>query len=103
MYTVTLTPPPLWETMDYDTYRQHCADLTQGAIKSAQVKRKGKSIGMAKVLTEKVYKARCVRRGQRPLCRTKCIDRLKSYRSEYFSFKARFQEVYRALRDGDLP
>ena len=103
VYTITLTPPPLWETMGSDAYHQHCVDLAQGAIKSAQVKRKGKSIGMARVLKERVYKARFVRRGQRPLCRTKCIDRLKSYKSEYFGFKARFQEAYRALRDKPSP
>ena len=50
VYTITLIPPPLWETMDSGAYHQHCVDLAQGAIKSAQVKRKGKSIGMARVL-----------------------------------------------------
>ena len=45
---------------------------------------------------------RFVRREQRPLCRTKCIDRLKSHKSERLGFKVRFQEVYRALCDGDL-
>jgi REP element-mobilizing transposase RayT len=103
LYRVNLTPPPLWEEMDAESYHQLCKQLTQDAIKSAKVKRKSEPMGMARVLAGRVDKARFVKRGQRPLCRTKCIDRLKNYKSEYFGFKARFQEVYRALRDGLLP
>ena len=103
LYSVNLTPPPLWEEMNAESYHQLCKQLTQDAIQSAKVKRKSKPMGMARVLAERVDKARFVKRGQRPLCRTKCIDRLKNYKSEYFGFKARFQEVYRALRDGLLP
>lgn len=103
MYTVNLTPPPLWREMDAELYHQRCDQLSQDAIKSAQIKQKSEPMGMARVLAERVDKVRLVKRGQRPLCRTKCIERLKAYKSDYFGFKARFQEVYRALRDGLLP
>ena len=70
---------------------------------SEELREPFKRVGMARVLAERVDKARLVKRGQRPLCRTKCIERLKAYNSEYLGFKARFQELYRALRDSLLP
>ena len=102
VYAITVTPPPLWTDMSSATFQEHCARLAQRAVKNARTKRQGKSMGMTRVLAENVYKSRFVKRGQRPLCRTKCIDRLKAYQALYFEFKVRFQEVYRGLRDGTL-
>ena len=36
----------------------------------------------------------------RPLCRTKCIERLKAYRALYKAFKAQFQLAFAVLREG---
>ena len=102
VYSVNLTPPPLWEEMSEEEYHLHCVKLSEEAIKSAQMKREGASMGMARVLAEDVYKPRRVKHGQRPLCRTKCIELLKAYQAKYFSFKSMFEVAYQQLRDALL-
>ena len=56
-------------------------------------------MGMAQVLAQNVYQSRRPKRGTRPLCRTKCVERMKGFKALYFEFKARFQEASAALRE----
>ena len=73
--------------------------LSSEAIRDAHLKRQSKTtLGMKMVLSENVRKPRFIKRGTRPLCRTKCIKTLKNYQKLYFEFKARFQEVSAELR-----
>ena len=54
---------------------------------------------MERVLVQDVYKSRFKKRNARPLCRTKCVERMKVFKELYFQFKARFQEASAALRE----
>ena len=53
---------------------------------------------MKGVLIQPVFKSRFTQRSARPLCHTKCIERLKSYKDDYYAFKAQFQEASATLR-----
>ena len=55
-------------------------------------------MGIESVLTQPVFKSRFTKRSTRPLCRTKCIERLKRYKDDYYTFKAQFQEASATLR-----
>ena len=55
-------------------------------------------MGVEGVLAQPVFKSRFTKRSARPLCRTKCIERLKSYKDDYYAFKAQFQEASATLR-----
>ena len=57
-------------------------------------------MGMSLVLAQPVFTARFTQRSSRPLCRTKCIERLKAYRALYKAFKAQFQLAFAILREG---
>ena len=96
---IRLTPPPIWAHLSKSQYKQLCTKLSAEAIRDARLKRESKtSLGMKKVLSECVRKTRFTKRGNRPLCRTKCIKALKTYQRLYFEFKAKFQEVSANLR-----
>ena len=56
-------------------------------------------MGMSKVMSQEIYKARFTKRSPRPLCRTKCIERLKEFKAAYFAFKAQFQEASTEVRE----
>ena len=54
---------------------------------------------MARVMGQETYRARFTKRSSRPLCRTKCIKRLKAFKDAYYAFKAQFQEASATLRE----
>ncbi len=98
-HQIKLTQPPMWARLSKSEYKQLCSKLSAEAIRDARLKRDSKtSLGMTKVLSENVRKVRFTKRGNRPLCRTKCIKTLKAYQQLYFEFKAKFQEVSADLR-----
>ena len=97
-YAITLTPPPMWSELEVSEYQELCKTLSDEAIAEAQAKRKSASMGMKRVLAQPVFKSRFTKRSTRPLCRTKCIERLKSYKHQYYEFKSKFQEASAALR-----
>ena len=98
-YKAILTPPPLWKSDSEEEYRERCKKLCNQAIEVALSKRDKPSMGMSKVMGQDIYKARFTKRGPRPLCRTKCIDNLKEFKTAYFAFKAQFQEASATLRE----
>jgi len=64
------------------------------AIRDTYLKHKLKdALGMRGILSETVRKPKFTKRGTRPLCRTKCIERLKAYQKLYFEFKASFRFI----------
>ena len=97
-YSITLTPPPLWSYLRSGEYREFCRALCDEAIHEAQTQRERACMGMKRVLAQPVLKSRFTKHSTRPLCRTKCIERLKSYKDEYYAFKAQFQEASATLR-----
>ena len=97
-YAVTLTPPPLWSHLESKEYQELCKALCDEAIQETQAQRKRDGMGMEGVLTQPVFKSRFTKRSTRPLCRTKCIERLKRYKDDYYMFKAQFQEASANLR-----
>ena len=97
-YAVMLTPPPLWSHLGREEYKELCKALCDEAIREAQALRERDGMGMESVLTQPVSKSRFTKRSTRPLCRTKCIERLKSYKDDYYGFKAQFQEASATLR-----
>ena len=56
-------------------------------------------MGMARVLAQRVLRARKMKRGQRPLCRAKTIGLFKAYKDKYWAFKCAFQSAYQQARD----
>ena len=66
--------------------------------RQTQAQRDRDGMGMEVVLTQPTFMSRFTKRSTRPLCRTKCIERLKSYKDDYYTFKAQFQEASSALR-----
>ena len=71
----------------------------QEAIRKAQAMCKGKSpMGMRRVLSQKVFKARKAKSTTRPLCRAQCLERFKEYMSAYFYFRGLFLEASARLR-----
>ena len=99
-FPVLLSPPPMWAEMSDSRYREHCEKLCEEAILEAVSARSAGAIGMARVLRQNVYQPRFTKRSDRPLCRTKCVDRMKAYRALYYTFKAQFQEASAVLREG---
>lgn len=98
-YEVRLTKPRIWSEMSDDEYHKRCVELCDEAIKSARLKREGRSMGMARVLSQSVLRARKTKRGQRQLCRAKTIELLKVYKAKYCAFKRAFQAAYQQARD----
>ena len=98
-YKANLTPPPMWRNDTEEEYRKRCKRLCDQAIEEALSKREKPSMGMSKVMSQEIYKARFTKRSPRPLCRTKCIERLKEFKTAYFAFKAQFQEASAILRE----
>ena len=98
-YKAVLTPPPMWHGDTEQEYRERCKRLCDQAIDEALSKREKPSMGMSKVLAQDIYKARFTKRSPRPLCRTKCIERMKAFKAAYFTFKAQFQEASAILRE----
>ena len=90
----------MWSEMSDSRYREHCEVLCEEAILEAVSARSAGVIGMARVLRQNVYQPRFTKRSDRPLCRTKCVDRMKAYRVMYYTFKAQFQLASAVLRDG---
>ena len=98
-HQIELTTPPMWAHLSRQEYKSLISKLSAEAIRDALLNRKSKvSLGMKMVLSENVRKPRLLKRGTRPLCRTKCIKTLKHYQKLYFEFKARFQEISADLR-----
>lgn len=98
-YHVKLTPPPMWRELSPDEYQALCHELSEEAIREAQMLCKGKPpMGMKRVLSQKVIKARKAKSTTRPLCRAKCPERLKAYREMYFNFCVLFKEASANLR-----
>ena len=93
-----LTHPPMWSEPE-EEYWVKAKQLCEDAIEEAQARRDRPAMGMARVLAQDVYRARFTKRGTRPLCRTKCIERMKAFKALYFKFKERFQEASAALRE----
>ena len=98
-YKAKLTPPPMWKRDTEEEYRERCKTLCDQAIQEALSHREMPSMGMSKVMGQDMYKARFTKRSPRPLCRTRCIDRLKEFKAAYFAFKAQFQVASTALRE----
>jgi len=98
-YKVALKKPRIWSEMSDVEYRERCTTLCEEAIKSARLKRLGRSMGMARVLAQSVLRKRKPKRGQRPLCRAKTVELLKVYRDKYWAFKRAFQAAYQHARD----
>lgn len=99
IYHIELTPPPMWSDLSPDEYQALCHELSEEAIREAHMLRKGKPpMGMKRVLAQKVFKARKAKSTTRPLCRAKCLERLKAYREAYFNFRLLFQEASAKLR-----
>ena len=98
-YKAVLTRPPMWRGDTEQEYRERCKRLCDQAIDEALSKREKPSMGMSKVLVQDIYKARFTKRSPRPLCRTKCIERMKAFKAAYFTFKAQFQEASAILRE----
>lgn len=103
-YPIKITRPPQWAGMSEGEYHIHCVGLTESAIKNANLKRGDKrSLGMEAVLSARVDEARPVkRRRHRSLCRARYFETRFVYSLIYGAFKARYQKVYRDLRDGHL-
>ena len=89
----------MWRELSPDEYQALCRELSEEAIRDAQMLRKGRSpMGMKRVLAQKVFKARKAKSTTRPLCRAKCLERLKAYREAYFNFCVLFKEASAKLR-----
>ena len=89
-YKAVLSPPPMWGHDTEEEYLARCKRLSDQAIEGALKMREAPSMGMSKVLAQDIYKARFTKRSSRPLCRTKCIERMKEFKAAYFAFKAQF-------------
>ena len=98
-YKASLTAPPMWCDDSEEEYRARCQRLCDTAIEEALANREKPAMGMAKVMGQETYKARFTKRSSRPLCRTKCIERLKAFKEAYYAFKAQFQEASATLRE----
>lgn len=98
-YTARLTPPPMWQSDHEDAYQDRCKRLSEVAIKEAVEKRASGAMGMKKVLNQTVLTRRVIKRSPRPLCRTKCAERLKAFKAAYLTFKVQYQEASATLRD----
>ena len=98
-FPVLLSPPPMWANMSDSRYREHCEELCEEAVLEAIRSRAKGAIGMSQVLGQHIYQPRFTKRSDRPLCRTKCIERMKAYKADYYTFKALFQEASAVLRD----
>ena len=98
-YKVELTKPRMWSKLSEEQYHRRCVELCDEAIKSARAKRVGRSMGMARVLAQPVFKARRPKRGTRPLCRAKTVELFKAYRQKYWDFKKAFHAAYQHARD----
>ena len=99
IYHAELTPPPMWAHLSTDEYQALCRELSEEAIRKAQAMCKGKSpMGMRRVLSQKVFKARKAKSTTRPLCRAQCLERFKEYMSAYFYFRGLFLEASARLR-----
>ena len=97
-YKVTLTIPPLWSHLELEAYQELCITLCDEALSNTQAKRENDGMGMEVVLAQPIFQSRFTKRSTRPLCRTKCIERLKNYIRDYYAFKAQFQEASSTLR-----
>ena len=93
-----LVHPPMWSEPE-EEYWVKAKQLCDDAIEEAQSRRDRPAMGMVRVLAQDVYRSRFTKRGTRPLCRTKCVERMKAFKALYFKFKARFQEASAALRE----
>ena len=98
VYEISLDPPPLWDSLSKNEYQVLCAKLCKEAIQNARKKHSKGFLGVTQILKQPVYQTRFTKRSTRPLCRTKCIKRLKAYQAEYYEFKVLFQEASAVLR-----
>ena len=98
-YKVELAKPRMWSDLSAGDYHKRCVELCDEAIKSARAKRFGRSMGMARVSVQPVFRARRPKRGTRPLCRAKTVELFKAYRQWYWDFKKAFHAAYQRARD----
>jgi REP element-mobilizing transposase RayT len=94
-----LLPPPMWEQEGVEAYYERATALCEEAILEVRQSRKGRALGMKRVLESPVFQARKPSSPpSRPLCRAKCVQLLKAFRDRYYAFKREFQEVSGELR-----
>ena len=97
-YKIPLYVPEIWGHLTKKDYKFLCKKLSADAILEAIKERKSSAMGMKAVLRQRVKRTRALNGGSRPLCRTKCVIKFKSYQKMYYEFKKRFQSVSGDLR-----